>query len=235
MTLDLPSCFRWRLSLGACSIYAHQFALRHRQEQGEDSTSSKRLTADVVLTACSMAEAGTLAPVSKRISASSLDRITLCVRVLMDPVVRNGPMGAILLGGSRKVFGSILEDKKAKEQAASDAEAEKISQQPDQLIHFRQLKTSRGLGNELDLDDDALLTRATGASEMMERKRRVVMLSGYGDPVYVEATVQLVENTILLDPILFINRTPSTITNCSLELGRRLLTSLLSELSPTFL
>ena len=193
-----------------------KLALRHARKHGVDHASTKRAVADVILYACAIVEAGKHAAPNKRIDSSNEDRISLCVRLLLDPSVW-GVMENILLGVCREVFSGMLSAKKEALRLADKAKNAEITAQPDQLIHFRQLKTKRSLGaTDVDLDDEGTLSRATGASDIMPHLAKVHQLTGFADPVYAEAKVVMHDYDILMD-VLVINRTPNTLTNVNLD------------------
>jgi len=92
--------------------------------------------------------------------------------------------------------------------------------QVDELIKIRQLKSQNFQmddeeGEEVDLD------RATGALDQEDygtRLHRIVQLTGWSDPIYAEAYVNVHQYDILLD-VTVINQTADTLQNLSLELS----------------
>lgn len=86
---------------------------------------------------------------------------------------------------------------------------------------FRQLGSS---GNQEDeIDFEAELSRATGVAtvtkeDFISKLQRVVQLSGFSDPVYAEAYVDVHQFDILLD-VLVVNQTDETLQNLSIELA----------------
>lgn len=94
--------------------------------------------------------------------------------------------------------------------------------QADDLIHFRQLRSSAVSAGDLDLDDGSDLARATGYADggslLSSELSHVYQLSGFADPVYAEAFVTVHDYDISLE-ILVINRTPNTLSNLNVELS----------------
>jgi len=90
----------------------------------------------------------------------------------------------------------------------------------DDLIKIRQLKSQALVeideeGEEVDLE------RATGALDQEDygtRLHRIVQLTGWSDPIYAEAYVNVHQYDILLD-VTVINQTADTLQNLSLELS----------------
>ena len=85
-----------------------------------------------------------------------------------------------------------------------------VRRQADDLISCRQLKGkgADASGIEFEEDDEATLSRATGANapgDFSQRLKRVTQLTGLSDPVYAEAYVSVHSYDILLD-LLVINQ-----------------------------
>jgi len=169
-----------------------------------------------------MIQAGKSAPPATRMDQDSFERISLCMRAMLDPVV-NAEVHDIILKECRSVLGALLEDQKAFAKAnATDKDDSGQLVQPDAMISFRQLKSRRGLGaSDLDLDDEGDLKKAKGLDEtqgLSEQLAHVHQLTGFSDPVYAEAKVTVHDYDIVLD-ILVINRTQHTLTNLTVELS----------------
>lgn len=150
--------------------------------------------------------------------ADCLERVTLCCRLMLDPAVL--PLRDVFLTESRKSFAKYLEEKASRE---SHVEAVPMTPrlQADDLINFRQLRHKGAQGAELDIYDDADMSRATGAAggnDLGSQLNHVYQLSGFADPVYAEASVTVHDYDIVLE-ILIINRTPNTLTNLTVELA----------------
>ncbi len=95
--------------------------------------------------------------------------------------------------------------------------------QADDLIKVRLLRTKRTFGME-DIEDydETDLSKATGqedAKEDLSRKlNRVYQLTGFSDPIYAEAFVNVHQYDIVLD-VTIINQTGETLQNVCLELA----------------
>lgn len=97
-----------------------------------------------------------------------------------------------------------------------------LAKEPDDLIIIRQL---RGNSNILDLDlaDEeinpsqmALQDENTFKNEYTYKLAKLIQLSGYSDPIYAEAFVDIHKYDILFE-ILFINQTSKRIQNVRVE------------------
>lgn len=121
---------------------------------------------------------------------------------------------------SEKARKKAAQRKREKEKAAKVAA---VTAHSDDLIPIRQLRTKGSTTTEdLALDDEAEVGKAVGAQEQVGghsgTSNRVHQLTGYGDPVYVEATVSVHEYDITLH-IAVMNRTDDTLTDLSVELA----------------
>eukprot|EP00559_Dactyliosolen_fragilissimus_P005082 CAMPEP_0184856026 /NCGR_PEP_ID=MMETSP0580-20130426/1184_1 /TAXON_ID=1118495 /ORGANISM="Dactyliosolen fragilissimus" /LENGTH=972 /DNA_ID=CAMNT_0027350789 /DNA_START=16 /DNA_END=2934 /DNA_ORIENTATION=+ len=197
-----------------------------RAEEFSDKISAltlKDMTMKTLLYMCAivkMAESSVSAQKSSLADCS--ERVTLCCRVLLDPKVKE-LLKPTLLEKGKATFGEFLKnlkDKEFSEESKSESEAPTV--QPDDLIHFRQLRSTAITNGELDLDDGSDLARATGyvdgGSLLSDELSHVYQLSGFADPVYAEAFVTVHDYDISLE-ILIINRTPNTLSNLTVELS----------------
>ena len=102
-----------------------------------------------------------------------------------------------------------------------------VNRQADDLILCRQLKGQRSDASaiEFEEDDEAALSRATGANapeDFSQRLQRVTQLTGLSDPVYAEAYVTVHSYDILLE-LLVINQVGTqTFVNLWAAVARRL-------------
>lgn len=176
------------------------------------------LRAEAMLIMTSIVRIGRSEFVSSPIDEDSSDRIQLCLRTL-GTIGGDGMLRTVFLEDTRKAFSQLVaaeEDKAAKKKAADKKAAEV---QVDDVITFRQLKSKRALADGTD-EYDIDLTRATGVSDRgddyISKLNRVVQLTGFSDPVYAEAYVNVHQYDILLD-VLIVNQTAETLQNLTLE------------------
>lgn len=153
--------------------------------------------------------------------ADCVDRLHMCCRVLLDPVVREN-LGEAWLHSCRDAFSAIVASQKAAKSKATEDDKKRLASQADDLIQFRQLHAQAVQGGiEVDLMDADDISRATGgdsAAHDRGKLQHVHQLTGYSDPVYAEASVTVHDYDIILD-MLVINRTPNTLTNLTVELA----------------
>jgi len=208
--------------LGAAAVAAlMKIVMRFSIAKGADNPEVKGMTVKLLTTCCAIIQAGKVAKGPMKMDKDSYERISFCMRALLDPAVQ-AEVQDVILNESRKVFRKFIEKgrKHAKENEAD--QANKVIIQPDELISFRQLKARKALGStEIDLDDEASLNRAAGMGELMdfaEQLAHVYQLTGFSDPVYAETQITVHDYDIVLD-ILVINRTNQTMTNLTVELS----------------
>ncbi|CAM9394792.1 unnamed protein product, partial [Phaeothamnion confervicola] len=149
------------------------------------------------------------------------ERVAMCAKVLLDPAAR-AILAPTLLYQTQASFRELLE----RDKAAIAAQAEELIPprlQADDLINFRQLR-SQGSGAaaaaDIDMYDGDDIGKATGAEDGADGAKlaHVYQLSGFADPVYAEAYVTVHDYDIVLE-MLVVNRTPSTLTNLTVELA----------------
>lgn len=205
---------------------------------GPYSSISKRRQFSALSICCSVSELAELqassahlcqVPLVGNIAATdSLERLGTFAQLLLDPRTRD--LHDTFLQDNKLSFAHYLEHTRPDlhtENTKIDSSlrtATKIQPcaQPDDLISWRQLRPSLGSSADLELCDEGDLKRATGAGASNDtlglRLSHVYQLSGFADPVYAEAFVTVHDYDIVLD-ILIINRTPSTLTNLTVELA----------------
>jgi len=127
----------------------------------------------------------------------------------------------VMLEDCRTSFSEMLHE--YRQSRPSELEPKGVSVQADDLITFRQLSArlpgvAAGEEDEYQVD----LNLATGANEQdgdsTSKLNRVTQLTGFSDPLYAEAYVNVHRYDIVLD-VLVINRTNDTLQNVCLELA----------------
>eukprot|EP00586_Coscinodiscus_wailesii_P000709 CAMPEP_0172484904 /NCGR_PEP_ID=MMETSP1066-20121228/12573_1 /TAXON_ID=671091 /ORGANISM="Coscinodiscus wailesii, Strain CCMP2513" /LENGTH=972 /DNA_ID=CAMNT_0013249731 /DNA_START=152 /DNA_END=3073 /DNA_ORIENTATION=+ len=183
----------------------------------------KDMTVKTILIMCGIIKMAEVTVSAQKSSVSDCkERVTMCCRVLLDPKT-NVLLKETLLNEGKTTFSKLLATLKENEAAEAKKKEQVIpTTQPDDLIHFRQLLSSAVQGGDLDLDDGADLSRATGFTNagnlLSQELSHVYQLSGFADPVYAEALVTVRDYDISLE-ILVINRTPNTLSNLTVELS----------------
>ena len=156
---------------------------------------------------------------SSMIDEDSLDRMLMCLRVLSLSHV-DASLKEVFLEKCRHAFTIKLKNEAAKKNIKSASSKKSTAVvQVDDCLSFRLLKGKKAGA----VGDDAYemdLNRAKGMDghdSVLENKlSHIVPLSGYSDPVYVEAYVNVHQFDILLD-ILIVNQSNATLQNLTLE------------------
>ncbi|SCV74221.1 BQ2448_6653 [Microbotryum intermedium] len=195
------------------------------KEVSRDERAVNELRAEAMLIMTSIIRVGQSPFSSVPIDEDAQERITNCLQALaeidspLSSVANTAPIKEIFLHDTQAAYTKMVahEEKKAAEKRALDSKASAI--QPDDLITFRQFskKTNGAEADEYELD----LTKATGAADALKddfisKLNRVVQLTGFSDPVYAEAYVNIHQFDIFLD-VLIVNQTSETLQNLSVE------------------
>jgi coatomer subunit beta len=193
-----------------------KLVMRH-SEITSDPRRTNALRAEAMLIMISIVRAGQSQFVKAPIDEDSIDRIMSCVRSLAE-FAKQKDLETAFLEDTRKAFSDMVqveEKKRAEKDAASKA---KSAIQVDDVVSFRQLSRKNQMdgAEEIELD----LEKATGGDSATEhiasKLSRVVQLTGFSDPVYAEAYVQVHQFDIILD-VLLVNQTRDTLQNLSVE------------------
>ncbi|KDE07345.1 coatomer subunit beta [Microbotryum lychnidis-dioicae p1A1 Lamole] len=195
------------------------------KEVSRDERAVNELRAEAMLIMTSIIRVGQSPFSSVPIDEDAQERITNCLQALaeidspLSSVANTEPIKEIFLHDTQAAYTKMIahEEKKAAEKRALDSKASAI--QPDDLISFRQFskKTNGAEADEFELD----MTKATGAADALRddfisKLNRVVQLTGFSDPVYAEAYVNVHQFDIFLD-VLIVNQTSETLQNLSVE------------------
>jgi len=193
-----------------------KLVMRH-SEISKDTARTNALRAEAMLIMISIVRAGQSQFCKMPIDEDSIDRIMSCVRSLNEFAQKRDLENAFL-DDTRKAFRDMVaveEKKRAEKDAATKA---KNAIQVDDVISIRQLTKKNAVDGMDDVQQD--LDAATGgdfATENLTSKlNRVVQLTGFSDPVYAEAYVQVNQFDIILD-VLLVNQTRDTLQNLSVE------------------
>mmetsp|Transcript_8319 Transcript_8319/g.29537 ORF Transcript_8319/g.29537 Transcript_8319/m.29537 type:complete len:971 (-) Transcript_8319:106-3018(-) len=198
-----------------------KLALRTASLHGSTSNRAKAVMVDSMLVMCAIVELGQAKGAKHPIDQDAYERIVACMRIIADPESQAAAM-PVLLNGTRAAFAARLKRIHAAKPKDADDDDAASKPQADQLLTVRQLRgrvTGVADAVEIGLDDEADVMRAAGAEEedFASRLSRVHQLSGFADPVYVEAFVTVHDYDITLE-IILINRTEHNMTNVVVEL-----------------
>ncbi|KAG9306557.1 hypothetical protein G9A89_004754 [Geosiphon pyriformis] len=186
-------------------------------EISKDSQRVNELRAEAMLIMVSIIRVGESPFVTTPIDEDSHDRIMSCLHVL-EQLSRDTAIKSVFLHDTKASFARIVEAEEKRTAAKKAKDKSPTAVQVDDLIIFRQF-SKRNLMDEND-EYELDLTRATGQGDLRDdlisKLSRVVQLTGFSDPVYAEAYVNVHQYDILLD-VLIVNQTSETLQNLSLE------------------
>lgn len=193
-----------------------KLVMRH-SEISQDEARTNALRAEAMLIMISIIRAGQSQFVKAPIDEDSIDRIMSCVRSLAE-FAQKRELENAFLEDTRKAFRdqvNVEEKKRAEKDALTKA---KNAIQVDDVVSIRQLSKKNAVDGadaiQMDLE---MATGGDSATEDLSSKlSRVVQLTGFSDPVYAEAYVQVHQFDIILD-VLLVNQTRETLQNLSVE------------------
>ncbi|PWN34402.1 putative SEC26 [Meira miltonrushii] len=193
-------------------------------ELSSDAQSKNALRAEAMLIMTSVVRAGQSKFAQAPIDEDSIERIMTCVQTLATiKEDKDEEAVDVFLKDTKQAYSKIIqaEERKNAEKAARDVA---IKVQPDDVVPFRQLskKSATATLVENNAEDyESELNKATGSSkthkdDFISKLQRVVQLTGFSDPVYAEAYVNVHQFDILLD-VLVVNQTAETLQNLTIE------------------
>jgi coatomer subunit beta len=188
------------------------------EELCQDAEKVNTLKSEAMLIMTGIINLGRSKFVNSTIDEDSVERIMTCLRTLSS-VPEDKLLKEAFLNDSRNAYSQLVrtQDKKAAQEKELNKKNHAI--QVDDVINFSLLKSKKNVQSEND-EIEADLTRATGSSsktaKVTSQLSRVMHLTGFSDPVYAEAYVNVHQYNILLD-ILIVNQTSETLQNLTLE------------------
>ncbi|XP_068159780.1 coatomer subunit beta [Drosophila tropicalis] len=207
----------------ALSATLTKLALRYSDVQ-TDPRAQNRLTTQVMLIMSSILHLGKSGFPSKPITNDDVDRIFICLRTLS---VRTPEAVSVFRLYCREALGKMLDAQQEEDQRVlKEKQRAAAKVQPDDPVAFAQLSNSRDnqLGEnvfESSLNQALAGSKTAQLSDIASpnnKLNKVTQLTGFSDPVYAEAYVNVNQYDIVLD-VLIVNQTNDTLQNCTLELA----------------
>merc|ERR1719245_1348817 len=185
----------------------------------KEEAKQNRFTAECMLIIASILRLGTSGLPEKAITKDDEDRLQLCLKVLSD---KTSLLCSVFNTECREALSQMLEAHVCSELGAG-GDKKQVAIQPDCPVSFSQLSkidSLVGAGDMLDISlKQALGTgRISKADFASSKLNRVTQLTGFSDPVYAEAYVNVNQYDIVLD-VLIVNQTRDTLQACTLELA----------------
>ncbi|KFH42821.1 Coatomer subunit beta-like protein [Hapsidospora chrysogenum ATCC 11550] len=193
-----------------------KLVMRH-SELSSDTTRTNALRAEAMLIMISILRVGQSQFVKAPIDEDSVDRIMSCIRSLAE-FSEKKELESVWLDDTRKAFRAMVQVEEKKRAAKEAFEKAKTAVQVDDVVDIRQLSKKNATDGLDEVEVD--LERATGgestSEDLSSKLSRVVQLTGFSDPVYAEAYVNVHQFDIVLD-VLLVNQTMDTLQNLSVE------------------
>ncbi|SPO26842.1 probable SEC26 - coatomer complex beta chain of secretory pathway vesicles [Ustilago trichophora] len=192
-------------------------------ELSSDAAAKNSLRAESMLIMTSIVRVGQSKFSASPIDEDSTERIMACVETLASSIQEAEPESKeakqVFLHDTKAAYTKMVEHEQAKAAEKLAKETKVVKVQPDDLLSFRQF--SKKAADDAAEEYERELTQATGAAEaakddFISKLARVVQLTGFSDPVYAEAYVNVHQFDILLD-VLVVNQTAETLQNLSIE------------------
>ncbi|KAI9829703.1 MAG: coatomer subunit beta [Phylliscum demangeonii] len=201
-------------SVLACALT--KLVMQHA-EISQDSQRTNALRSEAMLIMISIIRVGQSQFVKAPIDEDSADRIMSCVQSLAE-VAQRKDVEICFLEDSRMALRAILEVEERKRKAKAAVEKSKIAVQVDDMLPIRQLskKSASDAADEVALDVERATGADTATGDLSSKLSRIVQLTGFSDPVYVEAYINVHQFDIVLD-VLLVNQTTDTLQNLSVE------------------
>ncbi|KAH8250609.1 hypothetical protein KR038_002235 [Drosophila bunnanda] len=208
----------------ALSATLTKLALRYADLEPE-ARAQNRLTTQVMLIMSSILHLGKSGFPSKPITNDDTDRIFVCLRALSE---RTPEAVSVFTLYCREALGKMLDAQADEDQRVlKEKQRATAKVQPDDPVLFAQL--SNGRDNQLGENVfESSLNQALAGNKTAQqlsdvaspnsKLNKVTQLTGFSDPVYAEAYVNVNQYDIVLD-VLIVNQTNDTLQNCTLELA----------------
>ncbi|EDX18284.1 GD15643 [Drosophila simulans] len=207
----------------ALSATLTKLALRYAELETE-ARAQNRLTTQVMLIMSSILHLGKSGFPSKPMTNDDTDRIFVCLRTLSE---RTPEAISVFTLYCREALGKMLDAQHDEDQRMLKEKQKATAKvQPDDPVLFAQL--SNGRDNQLGENVfESSLNQALAGSKNAQlsdvaspnsKLNKVTQLTGFSDPVYAEAYVNVNQYDIVLD-VLIVNQTNDTLQNCTLELA----------------
>lgn len=203
----------------AVSATLTKMALRYAESHPHDAPTQNRLTTQVMLIMSSILHLGKSGFPSKPITYDDSDRIMICLRTLSE---RTPEAVAVFLHDCRDALGKMLDAQQEEDQRVlKEKQRATAKVQPDSPVLFAQLSNGRDnqLGENLfesSLNQALAGTKSAQLSDISSpnnKLNKVTQLTGFSDPVYAEAYVNVNQYDIVLD-VLIVNQTSKWRRQC---------------------
>lgn len=203
----------------AMSTTLTKMALVYQQLDGPTQSERNITTAEAMFMMSCVLHLGQSNIPSDPIGADSAHRIRTCLRILANPSAED--LATFQLH-CHDAFVQMLDNLRELQHSARGGDCKSVVDrvQADDLIGFRALRV-RDENSKTEDEFELGITLATGGNNSKAegtKLSKVYQLSGFSDPVYAEAYVNVHQYDIMLD-VLVVNQTTDTLQNLTLELA----------------
>lgn len=206
--------------LAACLSAAYsKLILRFASFAGLGTPDANEEIAKGLLYMTALLRYGNHSSCSKSIDPDATQRITSCLRVLLDPSSSQN----VFDDQSRHAFATMLTQQRKNAPGAQQKKNVEVVKQADDLIQIRQLKGPRGTDDDVfDDESSSDVSKLVGRSgpftgDIASKLSRIYQLTGFSDGVYAEAQLTVQDYDIVLDMTVQ-NKTTATLQNLTVEL-----------------
>jgi coatomer subunit beta len=193
-----------------------KLVMRH-SKISSDKERTNALRAEAMLIMISIIRVGQSQFVKTPIDEDSVDRVMSCVRTLAE-FGQKKELETVFLEDTRKAFRAMVAAEETKRAANEAVARAKSAVQIDDVVTIRQLtkRSAADGGDDVTIDLEKATGGDTATENLSSKLSKVVQLTGFSDPVYAEAYVNVQQFDIILD-VLLVNQTTHTLQNLSVE------------------
>lgn len=174
------------------------------------------LKAEALLILVSILRVGDSQYVTKKIDEDSADRVFSCIKYLNDEKDAQ-LIQKSFLDDTKDAFKLQIENAEAQKAEEIAKDLHENAEQVDESIVFRQFDKDGSAASKGMVDDVNLISNGDVKKELLSsRLNKILQLTGFSDPVYVEAFVKVHQYDVVLD-VLLVNQTTNTLRNVQVE------------------
>ncbi|XP_047123999.1 coatomer subunit beta [Hydra vulgaris] len=187
----------------------------------QDIVSKNKFVAETMFVIASIIHFGKSGIPEKPITEEDLGRLAICIKVLSE---QNAFMKNLFKVECRNAVSDMLDGSKQIIQYQGEVNKKTVFSQPDESIAFLQLfvKSDQSVAeNQFEVSLLQAINSPLMKKEdesMSSKLNKVAQLTGFSDPIYAEAYVNVNQYDIVLD-VLIVNQTTDTLQNVTLELA----------------
>ena len=201
-----------------------KLALRVSRFADVEDVVKNGVRAEVLLILVSILRLGDSKAVARPIEKDSRERLVQCANVLL---AADAALDTLFMDQTHTSFSEMLRDQTLERKKRSDLAREQAGSdtvvQPDDVLVVRQLVGGRAAGElEMDVVEDISQVTGTASDEqevgLARQLERMMQLTGFSDPIYAEAFLDVHQYDIGLH-VTLINQTGDTLQNVTMELA----------------